>query len=73
MAGECQDSAHGCSVVRFECRCGRTFYMAMSREVPALFALAGRPEEAVEALVAKMGRGGLADIVEVPDYLPPDV
>ena len=60
-------------MVRFECRCGRTFYMAMSTKVPALFALAGRPEDAVEALAAKMARGGLAGIVEVPDYLPPDL
>ncbi len=73
MTDKSQDSARTYSLVKFECRCGRCFYMAMSTEVPALFTLAGGPDEAVDALFAKLPPGRLGDIVKIPDFLPPDL
>ena len=40
--------------LRFECRCGCCFHMALSTEVPGVFALAAEPHDAVAALAEKL-------------------
>ena len=71
---ECHRDKDGeSSVIRIECRCGRTFYMAISTRAPALFSIAAGPGKAVAALLAKLARHKPLDEIEIPDCLPPEI
>ena len=52
---------------RFECRCGRTFYIAALSSNPSVVGIGETPEEAKSRLRSRL------DDSEIPDYLPEDI
>ncbi len=59
-------------LLKIKCDCGRCFYMALSRRIPAKFGFGTEPDEAMEKLIAKL-REWRSGKLRIPDFLPPDI
>jgi hypothetical protein len=59
-------------LLKLKCRCGRHFFMALSRKVSARFGIGSDPDEAVAKLAEQL-YGWRGRKPRIPDFLPPDI